>query len=268
MEERRLRVTVVMAAYNAQKYIGYAVDSVLKQTMPELELIVVDDASADETYELVRKKAETDRRIRLYRNQQNRGASYSRNRAVDLARGEWIAFLDADDLWEKRKLEMQLEFAEEKRASFTFTGSSFMDGGGNRLDGVLHVPEHVSYEELLKQNVISCSSVLLRRSLLAGKRMQSGNFHEDYLLWLTLLREGAEAYGLDIPLLVYRMSSGSKSGNKRKAAAMTFRVYRKLDLSMYRAVRSWLHYAWRSMKKYKAIGSSGQTPERRAIERE
>ena len=171
------------------------------------------------------------------------------------ARGDWIAFLDSDDVWEPEKLAAQIEFAHQKGAEFTFTGSAFMDVDGKRRSYYLAVPEKVSYRQLLKQNIISCSSVLIRRSLLLEYPMeQSGVLHEDFAVWLRILREKhIYAYGLNQPFLIYRVSAGSSSGNKWKAARMTFRVYRYIGLPLVAVLYYWLCYTKRSFFKYKNL---------------
>ena len=140
-----------------------------------------------------------------------------------------------------------------------FTGSGFMDEEGKRIGRILHVPEKISYRELLKQNLISCSSVLVKRELmlrypmrLTGSRAK-GRMHEDFASRLRMLRGGAKAYGIDEPMLIYRVSRGSVSGNKSKAAAMTWRVYRNIGLSLPECVYYFCCYAVRSLKKWRGL---------------
>ena len=131
----------------------------------------------------------------------------------------------------------------------------FVDGYGKKLTSVLHVPEKVDYERLLKQNIISCSSVLIKRSLMLRYPMPCINdIHEDFATWLQMLKdENIVAYGIDEPLLIYRITRSSRSGNKWKAALMTFRTYRFIGLGVYASIKCWLFYALRSMRKYRKI---------------
>ena len=159
-------VSVVMPAYNAARYINEAIESVISQSFGDWELIIVDDCSSDGTVPAARRYKERDGRISLYSNDTNLGVSMTRRKGVSISRGEWIAFLDADDVWESVKLERQLRFASETGAGFTYTGSSFIDGEGRPYEWRMDVPEKSCYRSLLRQNVISCSSVLIKKSLL------------------------------------------------------------------------------------------------------
>ncbi len=246
-------VSIVMPVYNGEKYLKDAVDSVIRQTFENWELIIVDDCSTDRTPEMV--CCYQDKRLKYIKNQQNSGAAVSRNQGVSLAQGHWIAFLDSDDCWEPEKLEKQLKKATETGSEFLFTGSGFMDEAGERKEHILHVPEKIGYQELLKQNLISCSSVMIARKLVEQYPMGNAeHMHEDFAVWLKILKEKSmEAQGIDEPLLIYRISKGSKSGNKWKAAKMTFRVYRELGLHEWEAVYYWLHYVKRSLQKYRKL---------------
>lgn len=248
-------VSIVMPAYNAQDYIQEAIQSVLQQTYTEWELLVIDDASSDRTAEIVNQLVRKDRRVHYIKNKANIGAAESRNRGVELAKGQWIAFLDSDDCWHPDKLKRQLDLAEKHRAEFVFSGSAFMNKDGRRLEYYLAVPEQISYSQLLKQNIISCSSVLIKKSLIADFPMKHAeDMHEDFAVWLQILKNrNLQAFGINEPLLIYRITAASKSGNKIRAARMTYRVYRYLGLSVFEAIYYWLWYVCRSLRKYKSL---------------
>lgn len=262
-------ISIIIPAWNAERTIESAIGSVMRQTETNWELIVLEDHSEDGTYEKIRRIAAGDNRIRIYRNQRNLGVSQTRNRGVKLARGQWIAFLDSDDMWRRDKLEKQLRLMEEKEdADLIFTGSVFMrewdkrtpqscrQRGGFILSYYQKVPERIRYQELLKQNLISCSSVVVRRELLIQYPMKEGAIHEDYATWLQILRAGGKAYGVNEPLLVYRISEKSRSGDKRRAAKMTWRVYRFLGLSFWQACYYFGWYVCKNGKKYFWINHS------------
>ena len=297
-------VSIVMPAFNAAAYIIESIDSVLRQTYRDWELILVDDASRDGTAELVRRHypdrvletgPEDTGVIRLFRNAENLGVAASRNRGVQLAHGNWIAFLDADDVWEPEKLMRQMELLRQHGYSggamrnpeasgdssgklpdpegkyLLFTGSGFMDAGGRRLSFTLHVPERIDYRTLLRQNLVSCSSVLVSRELMLRypmpERDRSGRpaarpekpIHEDFVSWLRILRdpEVPYAYGIDAPLLIYRLSASSKSADKRKAALMNWNTYREVGLSVPAALSCMVWYTLKGLWKYARLRLSG-----------
>ena len=166
-------VSVIIPSYNSEKYIAKTLDSVCAQTYADFEVLVMNDCSSDRTAEIVESYAMIDSRIHLINLPGNKGVSHARNTGVQMASGDWIAFLDSDDLWAPDKLEKQLKLkkqldkdAPERKHDFLFTGSSFIDENGLPLSSTLHVPECVDFEDLLKQNVVSCSSVMIRRELM------------------------------------------------------------------------------------------------------
>jgi len=242
-----------MPAYNAEKTISASVDSVLAQTYANWELIIINDCSKDQTEQIIQRYCERDSRIRSIRNPENMGVSETRHRGVQAAEGSWIAFLDSDDIWQEKKLEKQLHLYEKTGAELMYTGSGFVDADGSPKKYIFHVPEKVTYRELLKQNVISNSSVLIRRQLFRTYEIVGNNMHEDFACWLNILKAGKTAYGMDEPLLVYRLSSGSKSGNKWKAALMNWNTYRRIGLSVPAAVYYMVLYCINGLVKYSRL---------------
>ena len=236
-------VSVVMAAYNAQDTIASAIQSVLDQTYSNWELLIIDDCSQDNTVSIVQSFA--DERIRLLVNKKNCGVSLTRKKGLDAAKGDWIAVLDSDDIWEPQKLKKQIELSKLKNAKLIFTGSGFMDESGKRLDWQLHVPKRLTYRELLKQNLVSNSSVLVKKELYKKYYAIGDNMHEDFAIWLGISKEGIIAYGIDEPLLVYRLATSSKSSNKLKAAKMNWNTYRYVGLN---PVQSFYYMCWYTVK--------------------
>lgn len=246
-------VSIIMAAYNAEKTIGQAIESVLKQTYPDFELLIVDDCSKDGTKKQVRNYAEKDERIRLISNERNSGVSYTRKHALQEAKGAWIAILDSDDAWAPEKLEKQIVLQKKTNADLLFTGSAFMDENAQPINWYLHAPAEISYRQLLKQNVLSNSSALVRKDLYAKYYAEGDAMHEDFAIWLGILKEGRKAYGVDEPLLIYRIAKSSKSGNKLKAAKMNWNTYRYIGLNMFEAAYYECWYVVRSLLKYKNL---------------
>lgn len=250
MEQTGL-ISIIMAAYNAEKTIAMAIRSVLAQTYTNWELIVIDDCGKDNTVDVVR--SFDDPRIRLTHNPCNKGVSYTRQRGVEEAKGKWIAVLDSDDAWEADKLEKQVALQKEKNAQLIFTASRFMDAEGAPINWILHAPEEINYRQLLKQNLVSNSSVLVRKELYQKHYVMGDGMHEDFACWLNILRSGVKAYGVDEPLLIYRLSSSSKSGNKIKAAKMNWRTYRAVGLDVFSAAYYMAWYTVKSLLKYRHL---------------
>lgn len=247
----RILVSIIMAARNAEDTIEEAVRSVVRQTYYDWELIVIDDGSQDGTCCKMERMAEKEQRIRFKRNQTNLGVSRTRNRGISIAKGDWIAFLDSDDIWKPDKLEKQVNLIREKEdVDIVFTGSSFVGRFGETISYRQQVPDRITYRKLLKQNIISCSSVIIRRELMLKYPMPCDAMHEDYAVWLMVLKDGGHAYGVREPLLTYRLSAESKSGNKAKAAEMTLRVYRFMGLNFFQVLYYFGWYLCKNIKKY------------------
>ena len=243
-------ISIIMAAYNAEKTIEVAIQSVIKQTYENWELIVVNDCSQDSTLEIVYTLAKSESRIRVINNPVNCGASQTRHNGLMQVRGEWVAILDSDDMWTSDKLEKQISLQEETGAELLFTGSAFMNDDGQKLDWILQVPEKIGYKQLLKQNLISNSSALLKTDLFKQYEAIGDNMHEDFACWLQILKTGRVAYGIDEPLLIYRLAKKSKSSNKFKAALMNLKTYRFIKLSIFEQLFYMSCYIIRSINKY------------------
>ncbi len=250
----RMKVSVVMPAYNAEAYIEAAIRSVLRQTWTDFELIVVDDASRDATTEIVERLAEEDGRITLLRNPKNAGVSASRNAGVAKANGEWIAFLDSDDLWREDKLKMQLALLDQHPdAVLSYTASAFIDEAGRKYSYVMEAEPETTYKTLLRKNLLSCSSVMVRRDVMLRHPMGGDRMHEDYAAWLLILRETRCAYGLNEPLLVYRLRRQSKSGGRLHSAKLIFYSYRYVGCSIFDSALRTLCYVPHSLLKRRRI---------------
>lgn len=248
------KVSVVMPVYNAQRFLKEAIDSVLSQSFSHFELILVDDCSTDASYEIMLQYEKKDIRVRTYKNSENKGVSYTRNFGVSKATHNYVAFIDSDDMWEKDKLQKQMELiGKYPQTDICYTGSAFVDTNSRRSDFVFKVPTKVLYKELLKQNVVSCSSSLVKKEWLTKYPMAHDNMHEDFAVWLSILKDGGVARGVDEPLLVYRVDRNSKSGNKFKSMKMTYRVYKYMGLNVFERFYYLVFYVLSGIKKHGSI---------------
>ena len=253
------KISIIMPAYNALKTIEVSIQSVINQSYEDWELVVVDDCSNDGTAEVVNEIIEKnkDLDIKLYRNAENRGVAYSRNYGVKVAEGNILAFLDSDDLWTRDKLAKQIKLLENHKSSpvLLFTGSAFITSKDEKLDYTLRVPEKIGRQELQKQNVISCSSVLASKELLLKHEfpMTNAPIHEDFVVWIEILKDIPYAYGIDEPLLIYRVSDSSKSSQKSKAAVMNWNTYRYVGLGILESIYYMMCYTIKGLKKWSRI---------------
>ena len=243
-------ISIIMAAYNAENTIETSVRSVMAQSYVNWELLIINDCSKDNTASIASTLAASDARIRLLCNKTNCGVSITRKIGMDAACGTWIAILDSDDLWETDKLEKQLLLANNKGAELIFTGSKFINSDGKPIDWQLRVPETLSYRQLLKQNLVSNSSVLVKTELYKRHYAIGDKMHEDFAVWLGITKTGKKAFGIDEPLLIYRLSKKSKSSNKLEAAKMNWNTYRYIGLNPVTAVYYMCWYCVKNIIKY------------------
>ena len=254
MEGNYPLVSIVMPTYNAATFLSIAIDSVMKQTMQDWELIIIDDASTDFSSKVMEKAAKNDARIRIFHNHSNLGAAQSRNIAFKMVRGQFVALLDSDDLWEPMKLERQLALARETGAGIIYCSYSMIDEAGNKRWPDFIVPERTSFKQMLSSSVISCSTALLSADICQKYCFPTTTYHEDLAFWLLLLKEGYEARGLTEVLASYRVRSNSRSFNKIHSAAQRWSVYRDyLGLPAGESLLALEKYTLAGLKKYKKL---------------
>lgn len=240
-----------MPAYNAESFIGTAIKSVISQTLEDWEMIVVEDCSIDSTQQIVGDLIQGDGRIKMVRNRCNLGAARSRNRAFELCRGDFVALLDADDLWQPDKLERQVRTAQRMGAEIVYCSYSLIDESGERVAADFIVPETTDFDRFLSQSVISCSTALFKRSLIDEYQMPTDVYHEDLAFWLMLLQRGKCAIGITDVLASYRRIGGSRSSNKVKSALNRWKLFRRyFDLGFERSARAFIRYGQLAIGKY------------------
>lgn len=247
-------VSVIMPAYNSEKYIKEAMESVLAQSMKELELLVIDDHSTDRTFEIAQTLAERDARVHIIRNEHNLGVAQSRNKGMAAANGLYIALLDSDDIWYDTKLEKQMALIKESNADIVYTSYRMRSDVAAVTYGDFIVPQKINYEELLIRNVFGCSTVLFAGKIAETYRFDESFYHEDYVLWLQLLRDGYRAAGVTEPLAEYRVVENSRSADKKNSAMKRWKIYRRyLHLPLCKSIGCFVRYGIAGIKKYKKV---------------
>lgn len=257
--EKDPAVSVIMPAYNMERFVEQAVRSVMTQTFTDWELIVIDDCSTDATYSIIERLAAEDGRIRLFRNEENRGAAVTRNRCFSLVRGSHVALLDSDDVWYPEKLSRQMRLAQETGADIIYCSYGIVDENGNKICDDFIVPEETDFEASLTRAVISCSTALLSRSVVDAYRFGPEYYHEDLAFWLQILRDGHTARGVSEVLAEYRVMEGTRASNKVKSAMFRWQVYRQmLGFSVLKSARLLFRYAVLGFQKYKRRGAKNK----------
>lgn len=221
-------ISIIIPTYNCEKYISLTLDSVLRQKVDKnLEIILIDDCSVDATIQLIDTYISKYKNIYLLKNTKNVGAGESRNNGISFAKGRYIAFIDADDIWKEDKLQKQITLISKKNALLSYTAIEMIDGTGNLIKTKRKVKTEIDYKFLLKNTMIANSSVMIDRNLIPDFKMSSRRLSHDYSTWLKLLRNGCKAYGINEALVSYRVHSSSLSSNKLKSAKYIWDIQRQ-----------------------------------------
>lgn len=217
-------VSVITPLFNSEKYIQDCINSVISQTYSNWEMIIVDDCSSDKSIEEVEKNK--DQRIKIIKLSANKGAGYARNVAIEQAKGEYIAFLDADDLWDPNKLQLQINFMKDNNVLFSFTSFGFIDEQGQIDPKTQMALPFVDYNKMLRNNYIGCLTAVYNCSKLGKVYMPEFRKRQDWGLWLKLLKKTNNAKSLKAPLAYYRVGNDSLSKNKISLLKSNFEFYK------------------------------------------
>lgn len=249
LDSKEYLVSIITPAFNCAEYIGECIESVLNQTYQNWEMIIVNDKSTDNTQSIVESYEKKDPRIKLFNQDKNAGAAAARNKALELSRGRFIAFLDSDDAWKPHKLERQLEFMLENKYGFTFTAYEIMSDKPLDRKKIFRTPEKINYNQYLRNTIIGNLTVIMDKEILGDIRVEEG-YLEDVLTWMKYLRQGHIAYGLDENLAMYRVAKNSVSSNKFKNARRYFWCLReKQRLPLIKSIYCQIGYMFNAMKK-------------------
>ena len=220
------KVSIIVPMYNAEKFIGKTIESVLSQTYENWEMLIMNDVSTDNSLAVVNEYVKKDDRIKVVNTEKNMGVVKGRNHLIDLANGKYIAFLDADDYWHSQKLEKQIKFMKEK--------------------------SEISYTDMLKNNYLGCLTVMYDVEKVGKRYFKELEKNEDYVLWLEIVKDVKTIFGLKENLAYYRVLDNSRSSNKAKTAKVRWEIYRKVEkLPFLKSVYYFLHYAVRAVLKSK-----------------
>ena len=249
MENQPL-VSVIMPCYNMERFIAYTIESVQRQTYPHWELLIVDDASTDGTVDIIQSHCAQDERIHLIVKPKHSGIADSRNQCIKTAKGQYLAFLDSDDMWHPEKLDFQLRFMKEQNIGFSYSSYDCIDETGVPMGKTVKAAGNLTYKAYMNNTIIGCSTVMVDTAIIGEVEVPNFRTSEDTATWLNILKKGFLAYAIDKPLTSYRIRQHSASSNKLKASSDLWRVYRQQEkLSFFKTLCCFISYAFHAIKK-------------------
>lgn len=245
------KVSIIVPLYNCEKFIGKTIESVIAQTYKDWEMIIVDDASNDNSYNIACGYAKQDARIKLFRMTENKGASACRNFALQQSSGRYIAFLDSDDIWSPHKLYLQIAYMQRHKALLSHTAYIFMDEKSKIMPkGKVDVDNTINLETYMQTTQIGLSSVIVDGKHIKLHFPDDRKLCEDARVWMNLLRNGHVFHGLNRPLTLYRIRAHQLSRNKLKMATNTLlRYWNEKNLPAYKRLFYFLKYACNGVRK-------------------
>ena len=247
----------MITCHNLEKFIIETLESVDNQTLTDYEVIIVDDCSADNSYNIVKNYIEDKENWSLHKTPMQSGVAQSRNLCFELCKGKYVAVLDGDDVWATCKLEKQYEFMQKHTIDMCYSSYSFINDESKSLNYTYKTKGTAEYGTLLKENYIGCSTVVLSARLAKEFNMDPESKAEDYSFWLNVLKQGYEAMGIIDPLVMYRLHHSSRSYNKVHAAKARFLVLRKNEqIGLLKSLYLFAHYAIKALRKFAHLWTS------------
>lgn len=243
-------VSIVTPVYNAERFIEKTINSVQAQTYEQFEMILVDDCSPDDSAAVIKNLAALDTRIKYVKLEENAGAAVARNTGLEYAKGQYIAFIDSDDVWKPEKLAKQIAFMKKNDYAFTYTNFEMVEEDGTVINASVPLPEKLNYSGLLKNTAIACSTVIIDRKIIGDFRMPLVRKGQDTATWLKILRTHEYAYLFNEVMGSYRQVQGSISSNKIGALKRTWNTYRNIEkLPLPKALYYFAFYVFNAVKR-------------------
>lgn len=245
-------VSIITPAYNSAKFIAETIQSVQNQTHENWEMIIVDDGSSDETVAIVQAFIDEDKRIQCYKLEQNSGTGVARNFAIEKAKGDYMTFIDADDIWFPNFIENSIKTIEKTGNSFVFSSYKRSNESLEFVYSDFIVPQKVTYTDILKSNSISCLTAFVDIKTLGKKYMPLIRKRQDMGLWLNYLKVIPFAYGIQETQAIYRIRENSLSRNKSDLIQYQWQFYRAVEqLNIFQSLYYMAHWMYRGFMKYR-----------------
>lgn len=238
-------VSIIMPAYNAEKFIAESIASVQQQTHENWELLIIDDASKDGTRELIKRLQKQDGRIKIHELPTNQGAGFARNIGIKASKGDFISFLDADDLWKPQKLEKQLQFMRQQKVQVCYSSYDLIDEAGNPLNKTVKALQKLPFQKLLRANYVGNLTGIYNAKELGKIYCPLIRKRQDWGLWLLAVQKAGGAKGISEALAYYRVRENSISRNKWEMLGYNYKIYREvLDFSALKSGFWMLLFLW------------------------
>lgn len=252
MKKKEELVSIITPVYNSEKFIKQTMECVLNQTYQNWEMLLVDDCSTDQSAKIISEYSKKDSRFRYIKLDDNFGAAVARNKALKESKGRFVAYLDADDLWDVNKLEKQVYFMLSNKYAFTCTDYEKLNEDGTSLNKIIKIPKKVDYNLFLRNTIIQTVGVMVDTKITGKDILVMPNIRkrQDAATWCQLLKVGYDCYEVPEKLSYYRVVSNSLSSNKFKAIKMNWYWYRKIEkLSLWKTCYCFVGYAFNAVKK-------------------
>ena len=246
-------VSIITPTYNSAEFIEETIESVQRQTHKNWEMLITDDCSTDQTVDLIKKFVQSDNRIKLYQLKENAGSAVARNNSIQVAKGKYHAFLDADDIWLDFHLNDSIQAIKKNQCPFVFASYKRSDEKLNFVYSDFIVPDKVDYTQILKTNSISCLTAFVDVEALGKELMPLVRKRQDMGLWLKYLKKSGYAIGIKKTHAIYRIRENSLSRDKKKLIKSQWYFYRKIEgLGLISSLYYLLCWMWLGYKKYKS----------------
>lgn len=245
-------VSIITPTYNSEKFLDETIQCVLNQTYSNWEWIITDDGSTDSTIEILKKYSLIDKRIKVFFLKKNMGSGFARNNSIEIAKGEFITFIDSDDLWGVERLEKHLKFIKSNNLVFSHASYGYIDEKSLKLDKVFNVSKSsVKFKDLLKKTEISCLTAIYNQRVIGKYYMSNDRRRQDYFLWLSILKDGYSSLGFDEIDSYYRLHSKQVRKKNLKFVLNHFLfLRRKISLNYFQALYYTACYFFNGVKKY------------------
>ena len=238
------KVSIIIPVYNTSKYLEECINSVIKQSYKNLEIIIVNDNSIDDSLSII--NSFNDKRIKVINLDENFGVSIARNKGVEASTGDLICFLDSDDYWYLDKIEKQVKFIENK--SFIYSDYEYLKNGKRKR---VKVPKIITYKEAMKNTTIFTSTVMFNMEYLSKEDIYMPNIKlgQDSSTWWKILKKVNIAYGMNDVLSIYRVEGKSLSSNKIKSVIGTWKILKLEDINIFKRIWYFICYIFNASKR-------------------